>query len=134
MLRAFEEDYGVEVIHALGHDRDEPHRHARQIAAGTPTRKITKTQIKAKLKQGRSPFTVEMKIVDDEGVEKPHDGKAFGRLMVRGPSVARAYFKQRRRQEREGRVPGNVRLLRYRRCRHHRSRSASCRSPTAPRT
>jgi fatty-acyl-CoA synthase len=34
-----------------------------------------------------------MKIVDDEGVEKPHDGKAFGRLLVRGPAVARAYFK-----------------------------------------
>jgi fatty-acyl-CoA synthase len=34
-----------------------------------------------------------MKIVDDEGREKPHDGKAFGRLLVRGPAVSRAYFK-----------------------------------------
>src|SRR5690606_25882011 len=51
------------------------------------------SQIKAKLKQGRSLFTVEMKIVDDEGKPKPHDGKAFGRLLVRGPAVARAYFK-----------------------------------------
>ncbi|HRO04404.1 MAG TPA: AMP-binding protein, partial [Terricaulis sp.] len=50
-------------------------------------------QIKTKLKQGRALFTVEMKIVDDEGVEKPHDGKAFGRLLVKGPAVARAYFK-----------------------------------------
>jgi fatty-acyl-CoA synthase len=51
------------------------------------------TQIKTKLKQGRALFSVELKIIDDEGVEKPHDGKAFGRLMVRGPAVSRAYFK-----------------------------------------
>jgi fatty-acyl-CoA synthase len=50
-------------------------------------------QIKTKLKQGRALFTVDMKIVDDDGVEKPHDGKAFGRLLVRGPAVSRAYFK-----------------------------------------
>jgi fatty-acyl-CoA synthase len=51
------------------------------------------TQIKTKLKQGRVPFTVEMKVVDEAGVPKPHDGKSFGRLLVRGPSIARAYFK-----------------------------------------
>jgi fatty-acyl-CoA synthase len=50
-------------------------------------------QIRTKMKQGRALFTVDMKIVDDEGVEKPHDGKAFGRLLVRGPAIARAYFK-----------------------------------------
>lgn len=46
-----------------------------------------------KLKQGRAPFTVEMKIVDDAGKELPRDGKTFGRLQVRGPAVTRAYFK-----------------------------------------
>jgi fatty-acyl-CoA synthase len=44
-------------------------------------------------KQGHSPFTVEMKITDDEGVRLPWDGKTFGRLKVRGPAVAKAYFK-----------------------------------------
>ena len=39
------------------------------------------------------PFGVEMKIVNDEGVELARDGKAFGRLLVRGPAVAAAYFK-----------------------------------------
>jgi fatty-acyl-CoA synthase len=34
-----------------------------------------------------------MKIVDDARKELARDGKAFGRLMVRGPSVAGAYFK-----------------------------------------
>ena len=46
-----------------------------------------------KIKQGRPPFGVEMKITDDEGKELPRDGKAFGRLKVRGPSIAKAYYK-----------------------------------------
>jgi fatty-acyl-CoA synthase len=92
VLRAFEEDYGVEVIHAWGMTEMSP--------IGTTGKLLPdhyaqdhESQIRAKMKQGRVPFTVEMKIVDDEGRLKPHDGKAFGRLLVRGPSVARAYFK-----------------------------------------
>jgi len=92
LLRAFEDEYGVEVIHAWGMTEMSP--------IGTIGKLLPETyaadheaQIKTKLKQGRTLFSVELKIVDDEGVEKPHDGKAFGRLMVRGPAVSRAYFK-----------------------------------------
>ena len=46
-----------------------------------------------RLKQGRPPFGVEMKIVDDSGRELPRDGKAFGDLLVRGPWVTSGYFK-----------------------------------------
>ena len=84
MLRAFEEDYGVEVIHAWGMTEMSP--------IGTTGKLLPQhyeleheAQIKAKMKQGRVPFTVEMKIVDDEGKILPHDGKVFGRLQVRGP-------------------------------------------------
>jgi len=92
VLRAFEEDFGVEVIHAWGMTEMSP--------IGTTGKLLPEhyaqdheSQIRAKMKQGRAPFTVEMKIVDDDDKRVPHDGKAFGRLMVRGPSVARAYFK-----------------------------------------
>jgi 3-(methylthio)propionyl---CoA ligase len=44
-------------------------------------------------KQGHSPFGVEMKITDDQGRPIPWDGKTFGRLKVRGPAIAKAYFK-----------------------------------------
>jgi fatty-acyl-CoA synthase len=44
-------------------------------------------------KQGKAMFGVEMKIVDADGKPQPHDGKSFGRLMVRGPWVARCYYK-----------------------------------------
>jgi fatty-acyl-CoA synthase len=44
-------------------------------------------------KQGHAPFGVEMKITDDSGRRMPWDGKTFGRLKVRGPAIAKAYFK-----------------------------------------
>jgi fatty-acyl-CoA synthase len=43
-------------------------------------------------KQGKVPFGVELRIVDDEGVEQPRDGHSSGRLQVRGPWVIRQYF------------------------------------------
>ena len=44
-------------------------------------------------KQGHSPFMVEMKITDDAGKRLAWDGSTFGRLKVRGPAVAKAYYK-----------------------------------------
>jgi fatty-acyl-CoA synthase len=49
--------------------------------------------MKIRLKQGRSIFGVDMKIVDPEGNDLPWDGKTFGDLHVKGPWVVRAYFK-----------------------------------------
>ena len=43
--------------------------------------------------QGYPPFAVEMMITDDAGKELPWDGKTFGRLKVRGPAVAKAYYR-----------------------------------------
>jgi fatty-acyl-CoA synthase len=51
-------------------------------------------RLDVQMKQGHPPFGVEMKITDDGNRELPRDGKTFGRLKVRGPSVARAYFKE----------------------------------------
>ncbi|HEX9931618.1 MAG TPA: long-chain fatty acid--CoA ligase [Allosphingosinicella sp.] len=51
-------------------------------------------QIDLIAKQGRVPFGVEMKIVDDEGRDQPRDGESSGRLMVRGPWVIEQYFKE----------------------------------------
>ncbi|MEA1013302.1 long-chain fatty acid--CoA ligase [Sphingosinicella sp. LY1275] len=44
-------------------------------------------------RQGRPPFGVELRIVDDEGVVLPRDGKASGRLQARGPWIVSSYFK-----------------------------------------
>jgi len=43
--------------------------------------------------QGRVPFGIELRLVDDDGRELPRDGKTSGRLQVRGPWVIKRYFK-----------------------------------------
>src|SRR5690606_40377272 len=49
-------------------------------------------QLEIKVKQGRALFGVEMKIVDENGNRLPHDGKAFGELLVRGPAITSGYY------------------------------------------
>ena len=43
-------------------------------------------------KQGRVPFGVELRVIDDEGEVQPRDGKSSGRLQIRGPWVIKRYF------------------------------------------
>jgi fatty-acyl-CoA synthase len=92
MIEAFEKVYGVEVIHAWGMTEMSP---LGTVATLKPA--LGKLEGAAlfdvKEKQGWTPFTVEQKIVDDEGKQRPHDGVAFGRLLVRGVAVAGGYFK-----------------------------------------
>jgi fatty-acyl-CoA synthase len=51
-------------------------------------------RLDVQMKQGHPPFGVEMKITDDHGRDVPWDGKSFGRLKVRGPAVAKSYYKE----------------------------------------
>ena len=44
-------------------------------------------------KQGKAPFGVELRVVDDDGNELPRDGISSGRLQCRGPWVVKRYFK-----------------------------------------
>jgi acyl-CoA synthetase (AMP-forming)/AMP-acid ligase II len=43
-------------------------------------------------RQGRTPFGVELRVVDDDGNELPRDGESSGALHVRGPWVLDQYF------------------------------------------
>jgi acyl-CoA synthetase (AMP-forming)/AMP-acid ligase II len=47
-------------------------------------------------KQGRVPFGVELRTVDEEGNVLPRDGKTSGRLQTRGPWIIRQYFQDER--------------------------------------
>jgi fatty-acyl-CoA synthase len=93
MIQKFQDVYDVEVCHAWGMTEMSPLGTLGSIkpdyAALTGDAKLD-----VQVKQGHAPFGVDMKIADDEGRELPRDGKTFGRLKVRGPSVARAYFKE----------------------------------------
>ena len=92
MIEKFEKNYEVEFLHGWGMTEMSPLGTVCKFKHGMQDMEIDDA-IDQKLKQGRVPFTVEMKIVDDEGNELPRDGIATGQLMVRGPAVAKAYYK-----------------------------------------
>ena len=92
MIDAFRDDYGVEVLHAWGMTELSP--------LGTlctlKNKHLTlpkEEQMKLLLKQGRAIYGVDMRIVNDAGEEQPHDGKAYGDLLVKGPWVVANYYK-----------------------------------------
>src|SRR6202453_2763410 len=92
MIRAFEDEYGVEVRHAWGMTEMSPVGSTGSIKPECEN--LSHEELLAlKAKQGWAPFGVEMKIVDDENRELPWDGKRFGRLKVAGFAVAKSYFK-----------------------------------------
>jgi len=92
MIREFKEAHGVECQHAWGMTEMSPlgtFCSLKNKHLGLPADK----QFDVLVKQGRAIYGVQMKIVDAEGNELPHDGKAFGDLLVRGPWITTGYFK-----------------------------------------
>ncbi|MGZ8313034.1 MAG: long-chain fatty acid--CoA ligase [Allosphingosinicella sp.] len=49
-------------------------------------------QLDLATKQGRVPFGVELRVIDDAGEVQPRDGTSSGRLQIRGPWVIQRYF------------------------------------------
>jgi fatty-acyl-CoA synthase len=92
MIRKFELDYGVEVVHGWGMTEMSPLGTTGKMKYAT-AHLDQEEKLKLKEKQGRTPFLVEMKIVDDEGKELPRDGKTSGHLLVKGPCISKGYFK-----------------------------------------
>ncbi len=92
MITAFNDQYGVEVLHAWGMTEMSPlgtvctlkNKHADLPDA---------QKMKVRLKQGRGIYGVDMKIVDPEGKELAWDGVAYGDLLVKGPWIISDYFK-----------------------------------------
>jgi fatty-acyl-CoA synthase len=91
IMRLFEDKYGVEVLHAWGMTETSPL--GTLGSPGPESEGMSRDDlVKLKLKQGRPPFGVEIKILRD-GVEAPRDGETFGNLVIRGAAIAAGYFK-----------------------------------------
>jgi fatty-acyl-CoA synthase len=93
MMEALELKYGVEVIHAWGMTEMSPIGTTGKLKFAEESLPVAE-KIDLKLKQGRTPYLVEMKTVDDDGNDLPRDGVTSGHLLVRGPAISNAYFKR----------------------------------------
>ncbi len=91
MIEMFQEQYGVEVIHAWGMTETSPlaslctlkNKHLSQS---------TEAQLALRRKQGRALYGVDFKITDEKGQELPWDGETSGDLYVKGSWVVRDYY------------------------------------------
>ena len=84
---------GIEVGHAWGMTETSPIGTSGAPPAGWDAMSAAE-RLDYQVTQGRVPFGVELRIVDDEGRELPRDGMASGRLQARGPWVVKRYFKE----------------------------------------
>jgi fatty-acyl-CoA synthase len=93
MTQKFQDNYNVRVLHAWGMTEMSP---LGTVCSLKPEYASLEGDARLDVlqKQGHAPFGVEMKIVDDADTPLPWDGKTFGRLTVRGPAIARSYFKE----------------------------------------
>lgn len=92
MMQTLRDDFGVRVMHGWGMTEMSP-----VGTIGSPKakhRNLTADEhLALSLKQGRPLYGIEMKIVDADGNDLPHDGVAAGNVVVKGPWVVRDYFR-----------------------------------------
>ncbi len=91
MILEFSEKYGVDLIHAWGMTQTSPLGTLNQLLA---KHQPLSNDEKAKIRQGqgRPPFGVSLRIVDEAGALLPNDGETQGDLQIRGHWIVDQYF------------------------------------------
>ncbi|WP_372884667.1 long-chain-fatty-acid--CoA ligase [Shimia sp.] len=91
MIAAFRDLYDCDTIHAWGMTETSPLGTA-NLPKGKHADLDAEAMALLRLGQGRPPFGIDLRIVDDEGRPLPHDGEAQGALQCRGHWVVETYF------------------------------------------
>ncbi len=93
LIRAFNDEFGIEVLQGWGMTETSPIGTLSNMTPETASLPYDE-QIKYRVKQGTPPLGVELELKSDAGQILPHDGRTYGHQLVKGPTVARAYFRQ----------------------------------------
>ena len=91
MTQEFEDVFGVKVVHGWGMTEMSPVGSTTSIFGPKEQALDRERQLDLKSLQGRRMFTVELRIVDEDGTILPQNGEAFGELQVRGHAVVDGY-------------------------------------------
>jgi fatty-acyl-CoA synthase len=93
VIETFQNDYGVQVLHAWGMTETSP---LGTICSFKP--EVASLDQAGRLdsqeKVGHCPFSIDLEVRDDDDVVQPWDGQSQGRLLIRGPGVVKRYLKQ----------------------------------------
>ena len=93
LIELCERQFGVDFVHAWGMTEISPVG-STCILKSSDRGLSEDAQYTLKTKQGLAVNGVEMRIVDEHGMLLAHDGVQVGELLVRGPWVARQYYKR----------------------------------------
>ena len=89
LMETFSRELGVEIYQAWGMTETSPVATMAFAPDGIPDEQKWDLRSTA----GRVLCGVEARLVDDDGVVQPHDGKSVGEVQVRGPWVTGAYYR-----------------------------------------
>jgi fatty-acyl-CoA synthase len=89
LAQAFEERHGVRMLHAWGMTETSPMCTVARVPPGLDAERSWALRAT----QGTVVPFVDLRLVDDAGNEVPWDGTSTGEIEVRGPWVARAYYR-----------------------------------------
>ncbi len=92
LIATLEGEFGIEFRHGWGMTETSPLGAVNKLLPGH-RRQSVEERSHFQTRQGRPPYGVELRIVDQDGAALPHDGVAFGELQARGPWVSDGYFR-----------------------------------------
>ena len=92
LIEAYEKDLGVNVLHAWGMTETSPLGTV-SVLLGRQVELPENERWDIKARQGYPLSGVELRLISESGEELPWDGVTMGELQIRGPWVAREYFK-----------------------------------------
>ncbi|MCF6751958.1 3-(methylthio)propionyl-CoA ligase [Pseudomonas aeruginosa] len=92
LVETFETRFDTRVLHVWGMTEMSP---LGTVCTRLPKHRTARLDelLDLQAKQGRALFGVSMKVIDADGSELPHDGKASGHLLVKGPWIVSQYFR-----------------------------------------
>ncbi|MGI9410564.1 MAG: long-chain fatty acid--CoA ligase [Hyphomicrobiaceae bacterium] len=91
LVEAYDKEFGIRLEHGWGMTEMSPVGSYNSVKPENKDMSRTDYYVHAN-KQGRPPFGVDMKIINEAGEPVPHDGETSGELCVRGPWITSGYY------------------------------------------